>query len=64
MSPEELSKSKMFMEDQVEKTTKDLFNARSVKQIQFLQGKLIYLKKRMNQNKTRNVKKFVIRSSK
>ena len=49
MSPQEVSKSRTFIEDQLAQTTKDLFNARSVREIQFLQQKLDYLKTKMNE---------------
>lgn len=51
MSPEEIIKDKGFIQDQLEQTTRDLFNARSVREIQFLQQKLDYLKKRMKETK-------------
>ena len=49
MSPQEVAKSRTFIEDQLEQTTRDLFNARSVREIQFLQQKLDYLKTKMKE---------------
>jgi len=51
MSPQEIIKSRDFIQEQLEQTTQDLFNARSVREIQFLQEKLAYLKKRMREAK-------------
>lgn len=51
MSPQEVIKDRSFIQDQLDQTTKDLFNARSVREIQFLQQKLNYLKKRMKEAK-------------
>lgn len=51
MTPQEVIKSRDFIQDQVEETTQALFNARSVREIQFLQQKLTYLKKRMKETK-------------
>jgi hypothetical protein len=51
MSPQEIIKSKDFIQEQLEQTTQDLFNARSVKEIQFLQQKIIYLKQKIREAK-------------
>lgn len=51
MTPQEVIKSRDFIQDQLEETTQALFNARSVREIQFLQQKLTYLKKRMRETK-------------
>jgi len=47
MSPQETINSRDFIQEQMDQTTHDLFNARSVREIQFLQEKLKYLKQRM-----------------
>lgn len=47
MSPQETINSRDFIQEQMDQTTQDLFNARSVREIQFLQEKLKYLKQRM-----------------
>ncbi len=51
MTPQEVIKSRDFIQDQLEETTQALFNARSVREIQFLQQKLTYLKKKMRETK-------------
>ena len=51
MSPQEIIKDRTFIQEQLEQTTQDLFNARSVREIQFLQQKLNYLKARMKEAK-------------
>lgn len=52
MSPQEIIKDRTFIQQQVEQTTYDLFHAKSVREAQFLQQKLTYLKKRMREAKT------------
>lgn len=51
MTPQEIIKDRGFIQEQLEQTTQDLFNARSVREIQFLQQKLTYLKQRMKEAK-------------
>ncbi len=49
MSPQEIINDRSFIQEQLEQTTQDLFQARSVREIQFLQQKLTYLKQRMKE---------------
>ena len=51
MSPQEVIKDRNFIQEQLEQTTNDLFHARSVREAQFLQQKLEYLKTRMKEAK-------------
>lgn len=51
MSPQEIIKDRSFIQSQVEETTEAIFHARSVREIQFLQQKLTYLKQRMKEAK-------------
>jgi hypothetical protein len=64
MSPQEIIKSRDFIQEQLEQTTQDLFNARSVREIQFLQEKLKYLKQRMRESKKVNAVAKAPKSSK
>jgi hypothetical protein len=64
MSPQETINSRDFIQEQMDQTTHDMFNARSVKEIQFLQEKLKYLRQKMKTFKGADKATKTVKSSK